>query len=118
MPDPAVPSPDLLDLRALPAIAGPATADDQHQALLRQHGLTPSMSRAGDCYDKALAESFVATLKTELIDRQPWPTRRAARVAIFDWIEGFYNPTRLHSALGYHSPVAFEEGLTTMRLVA
>jgi transposase InsO family protein len=76
------------------------------------------MSRTGDCYDNALAESFFATLKTELIDRQPWPTRRAARQAIFDWIEGFYNRQRLHSALGYRSPVAFEEDITQIRLVA
>ena len=76
------------------------------------------MSRTGDCYDNALAESFFATLKTELIDRQPWPTRRAARQAIFEWIETFYNRQRLHSALGYQSPVAFEEALTTVRLVA
>jgi putative transposase len=89
-----------------------------YQAVLDQHGVTASMSRAGDCYDNALAESFMATLKTELIDRQPWPTRRAARHAIFDWIEGFYNRRRLHSALGYHSPASFEEGLTTVRLVA
>lgn len=89
-----------------------------YQALLHAHGITASMSRTRDCYDNALAESFFATLKTELIDRQPWPTRRAARRAIFDWIEGFYNRQRLHSALGYRSPVAFEEGLTTVRLVA
>jgi transposase InsO family protein len=89
-----------------------------YQALLTQHGVAASMSRAGDCYDNALAESFMATLKTELIDRQPWPTRRAARRAIFDWIEGFYNRRRLHSALGYQSPAAFEEALTITRLVA
>ena len=75
-----------------------------YQALLAEHGVAASMSRAGDCYDNALAESFMATLKTELIDRQPWPTRRSARQAIFDWIEGFYNRRRLHSALGYQSP--------------
>lgn len=89
-----------------------------YQGVLRTSGVTVSMSRSGNCYDNALAESFFATLKTELIDRQPWPTRRAARQAIFDWIEGFYNRQRLHSALGYQSPVAFEEGLTTFRLVA
>ena len=89
-----------------------------YRATLATHGLTASMSRAGDCYDNAMAESFFATLKTELIDRQPWPTRQAARRAIFAWIEGFYNRQRLHSALGYQSPVAFEEALTTVRLVA
>ena len=89
-----------------------------YQTLLTEHGVTVSMSRTGDCYDNAMAESFFATLKTELIDRQPWPTRRAARGAIFAWIEGFYNRQRLHSALGYRSPVAFEEGITAHRLVA
>ncbi len=89
-----------------------------YRALLHTHGITASMSRTGDCYDNALAESFFATLKTELIDQHVWPTRRAARRALFDWIEGFYNRQRLHSALGYQSPVAFEEGLTTVRLVA
>lgn len=89
-----------------------------YQALLAAHGITSSMSRAGNCYDNALAESFFATLKTELIARQPWPTRRAARLAIFDWTEGFYNRQRLHSALGYQSPVAFEEDNTHVRLVA
>ena len=89
-----------------------------YRALLGAHGVTASMSRTGDCYDNALAESFFATLKTELIDRQPWPTHRAARQAIFEWIEGFYNRQRLHSALGYQSPSVFEESLTTIRLVA
>ena len=89
-----------------------------YQTLLTQHGVSVSTRRAGDCDDNALAESVFATLKTELIDRQPWPTRRAARHAIFDWIEGFYNRRRLHSALGYQSPIDFEEALTTVRLVA
>jgi putative transposase len=89
-----------------------------YRAVLTQHGVAASMSRAGDCYDNALAESFIATLKTELIDRQSWPTRRSARRAIFDWIEGFYNRRRLHSALGYQSPIDFEEALTAIRLVA
>ena len=66
------------------------------------------MSRSGDCYDNALAESFFATLKTELIERQPWPTRRAAQQAIFEWIEVFYNRQRRHSALDYRTPVGFE----------
>ncbi|CCF85979.1 conserved hypothetical protein [Nitrolancea hollandica Lb] len=83
---------------------------DAYQAVLAAHGLTPSMSRAGDCYDNALAESFFATFKGELIDTQPWPTRQLARQAIFEWLEVFYNRQRRHSALGYRSPVAFEVG--------
>jgi putative transposase len=79
-----------------------------YQALLERHGITPSMSRAGDCYDNALAESFNATIKTELVARRHWRTREEARVAVFEWITVFYNRQRLHSALGYHAPVAFE----------
>ncbi len=91
---------------------------EAYQTLLATHGITPSMSRTGDCYDNALAESFLATLKGELIDTQPWPTRRAARQAIVEWIEVFYNRQRRHSSLGYLCPVAFEEGMTLERLVA
>ena len=76
---------------------------------LEDEGLLPSMGRVGSAYDNALAESFVATLKTELLYRNTWPTRRAARTAIFEYIEGFYNARRRHSALGYLSPAEFEE---------
>jgi putative transposase len=82
-----------------------------YAASLAAHGVVVSMSRAGDCYDNAMAESFFATLKAELIDTQPWPTRRAAQQAIFEWIEVFYNRQRAHSALGYRSPVAYELAL-------
>jgi len=67
------------------------------------------MSRSGDCYDNAMAESFFATLKAELVDTRAWPTRAAARTAIFAWIEVWYNRQRRHSALGYRAPVAHEE---------
>jgi len=67
------------------------------------------MGQVGTAYDNALAESFVATLKTELLYRNAWPTRQAARTAIFEYIEGFYNPRRRHSALGHLSPAEFEE---------
>jgi transposase InsO family protein len=87
------------------------TANAYHAVLASQQ-IIPSMSRAGDCYDNAVAESFLATLKTELIHRQPWPTRTAARQAIFEWIEVFYNRQRRHSALDYLSPMAFEHRLT------
>ena len=82
-----------------------------YPAILADRGVAASMSRAGDCYDNALAESFFATLKGELVDKRSWPTRRAARQAIFEWIEVFYNRRRLHSALGYRSPLAFEQCL-------
>jgi putative transposase len=76
---------------------------------LEDEGLVPSMGRVGAAYDNALAESFVATLKTELLYRSSWPTRQVARTAIFEYIEGFYNTRRRHSALGYLSPAEFEE---------
>jgi len=77
-------------------------------ARIQQAGILPSMGSRGDAYDNAMAESFVATIKKELIHRQPWPTRAAARTAIFEYIECFYNPRRRHSALGYLSPSEYE----------
>jgi putative transposase len=77
---------------------------------LEEADIVPSMGSVGSAYDNALAESFVATLKTELLYRDSsWPTRECARTAIFEYLEGFYNRYRLHSALGYKSPVDFEE---------
>ena len=77
---------------------------------LEETGIVPSMGRVGSAYDNALAESFIATLKTELVYRHSWPTRESVRTAIFEYLEGFYNRYRLHSALGYRSPTDFEEG--------
>ena len=71
-------------------------------------GVVLSVGRTGQCWDNALAESFFATLKGELIDAHAWPTRAAAHQAIFEWIEGWYNTRRLHSALGYRSPTEYE----------
>ena len=73
-----------------------------------QMGVRPSMGSVGDAYDNAMAESFFATLECELIDRCVWQTQTEARLAVFTWIEGWYNPRRLHSALGYMSPINFE----------
>ncbi len=80
-----------------------------YRAILASGGVTASMSRRGDCYDNAMAESFFATLKAEIADAQAGPTRTAARTAIFAWIEVWYNRQRRHSALGYQAPVAHEE---------
>ncbi|MFW6059084.1 MAG: IS3 family transposase [Phycisphaeraceae bacterium] len=81
-------------------------ASGTFQTLLSEHGIVCSMSRKGDCYDNAAMESFFGTLKTEL--DEPLPTRAAARLALFDYIEVFYNRQRLHSTLGYISPAAYE----------
>ena len=89
-----------------------------YRAALAASGIAASMSRAGDCYDNAMAESFFATLKAELVDTRPWSTRAAARVAAFEWPEVFYNRQRVHSALGYQSPMAFEQALAQEALVA
>jgi putative transposase len=83
---------------------------------LREAGIVPSMGRTGTALDNAMAESFIATLKTELVHRHYFPDREAARSAIFEYLEGFYNRRRLHSALGYKSPVRYEEA--TMEGVA
>ncbi len=78
------------------------------QDWLTEHGLLASMGSTGDCYDNAVAESFFSTLKRECVAGECFPTRRAARSAIFDFMETFYNRQRLHSTLGYQSPLDFE----------
>jgi transposase InsO family protein len=83
-------------------------ASSEYRRLLAVHGLEASMSRKGNCYDNAAMESFWSTLKNELVHRQAFATRAAARQAIFEYVEVFYNRLRLHSALGYKSPVDFE----------
>jgi putative transposase len=77
-------------------------------ARCREAGVRPSMGSVGDAYDNAMAESFFATLECELLERRRFKTQAEARMAVFAFIEGFYNPRRRHSALGYLSPVAFE----------
>ena len=79
-----------------------------YQKRLQKYKLTPSMSGKGNCYDNASVETFFKTIKAELIWRQNWPTRRQAETAIFQYINGFYNPRRRHSYLGGISPLAFE----------
>jgi putative transposase len=82
-------------------------ASSAYRALLADYQITPSMSRAANPYDNALAESFMATLKTECFDTMP-DTHAQAKLMTFDYLETFYNSKRLHSALGYQSPVEFE----------
>jgi putative transposase len=77
----------------------------------REVGVKPSMGSVGDCFDNAMAESFFATLECELLDRRRFQTQAEARMAVFEYIEAWYNPHRRHSALGYLSPVAFEQQL-------
>ncbi|NUR29835.1 MAG: IS3 family transposase, partial [Catenulispora sp.] len=87
----------------------------QFASLARDLGVTLSVGRKGQCWDNAVAESFFATVKTELIHRRTWPTRKAAASALFDYIEGWYNTRRRHSTLGYLSPATFESTRATTR---
>ena len=82
-----------------------------YRTLLAQHGAVASMSRRGDCWDNAVAESFFATLEGELIARHTWATHAEARHAIFKYIETWYNPRRRHSTLRYQSPINYERAL-------
>jgi putative transposase len=75
----------------------------------RDAGIARSMGSRGDCYDNAVAESFFATLKKELVHRRSWPTRRELASEVFEYIEAFYNRTRRHSTLGYRSPADYED---------
>jgi putative transposase len=76
---------------------------------LEEAGIVPSMGRAGSALDNAISESFVSTLKCELVHRRLFPTREAARSAVFEYLEAFYNRRRLHSSLGYMSPESYED---------
>ena len=87
---------------------GSQYASQQYQQLLARHGLVCSMSRRGNCWDNAVAESFFATFKHELVYPTQWSTREQARSETFEYIELFYNRRRRHSALGYLSPHEFE----------
>ena len=87
-------------------------ACDEYQALLNRHGLECSMSRRGNCYDNAVVESFFGTLKTELIHHHTYATRHQARLALFEYLEVFYNRKRRHSTLDYLSPAEYEATFT------
>lgn len=91
---------------------GKQYAAGEYQQLLRDHGVTCSMSRKGDCWDNSPMESFFASLKTELVYRERFLSRSEAQAKIFEYIEVFYNRERRHSSLGYKSPSAFEQAAT------
>lgn len=83
-------------------------ASELYRTQLAARGIVCSMSRLGDCWDNAVAESFFATLKKDLVHRRPWPTMHEAKAAIHEYIAGFYNPYRRHSAIGQLSPINYE----------
>ena len=80
--------------------------------------MIPSVGSVGDAYDNAMAESFFASLECELLDRRCFHTHAEAKLAVFEWIEGWYNTRRRHSSLGYLSPVQFERDLRAGRISA
>jgi putative transposase len=86
---------------------------DSYRQLLSQHEIQASMSRKGNCWDNAVAESFFHTLKVELIYREDFDTHEQAQTAVFEYIEVFYNRQRCHSANGYLAPLAYEQALKT-----
>ena len=91
---------------------GSQYAAGEYQRLLSENGMICSMSRKGDCWDNAPMESFFATLKAELVNREQFKTRQEAKTKIFEYIEVFYNRQRRHSTLGNQSPVDFEQRQT------
>jgi putative transposase len=80
-------------------------------ARCKEASVRPSKGSVGDAYDNAMCESFLATLECELIDRRRFRSHSEARIAVFQFIEGFYNPSRRHSALGYLSPIEYERNI-------
>jgi putative transposase len=90
---------------------GQPYASVRYREMLDAQHLTPSMSGTGNCYDNAPMESFFGTLKAELIHRRRYRSRDEARLDIVEYIEGFYNAKRRHSALGYRSPLEFESSM-------
>ena len=89
---------------------GSQYASREYRRVLDRHGIESSMSRKGNCWDNSVAESFFSTLKTELIHRRSFATRADAIEAIGEYVDGFYNPIRKHSTVGYVSPVEYERG--------
>lgn len=97
---------------------GSPYASSDYRAALAHHGLVASMSRKGDCWDNAVAESFFATLRAELVDHEQYATHETASRSIGDYIENFYNLERRHSFLGYINPIEFELRSASARVAA
>ena len=97
---------------------GSPYASDEYRRTLDRHAIVASMSRTGDCYDNAVAESFFATLKAEHVDHEDFATRAVGTASIGDYIESFYNSARRHSHVGYVSPIEFELRSQTKALAA
>ena len=98
----------LRDLVHVESRQGHWYASGDHRRLLKDYRMVQSMSRRGSCWDNAVMESFFKTLKVERIHRVRYETRADARLDIVDWIEGFYNRQRMHSSIGYQTPVDAE----------
>lgn len=104
--------------RPAPGLVHHSDQGSQYVALTFGHaagdaGIAVSMGSVGDCFDNAVSESFFATLKKDLINRRSWPTKAELRGEVFSYVEEFYNPIRLHSRLGYLSPIVFEKRALT-----
>ena len=97
---------------------GSVYASGDYAAALTAIGAVKSMSRKGDCWDNSVAESFFATIKGEMLDHDDYETRAEATAAISDYIEGFYNPRRRHSSIGYVSPIEFEMMFVAEKMAA
>jgi putative transposase len=97
---------------------GSQYTSEDYATLARDNGVVLSVGMAGECWDNAVAESFFATIKRELIDTRAWPTRAGLRTAVFDYIEGWYNTRRLHSSLNYMSPAEYEASILHRGAVA
>ncbi|RKH08464.1 hypothetical protein D7X74_31505 [Corallococcus sp. CA047B] len=89
-----------------------------HQSRLAERGITCSMSRKGNCWDNAVAESFFSTVKMELVHTRSFRTREEAKLALFEYLEVFYNRRRRHSSLGYVSPAEYERMAEVSRQAA
>jgi putative transposase len=92
-----------------PPIESAQYTSSEYRQLCERLGVRQSMGRTGVCWDNAVAESFFATLKTELIYTRPWPTKAKTRLAITEWIEAHYNRRRMHSSIGYNTPLEQEQ---------